>query len=149
MPPTVNHCEGSTLERPLHGPLYISVILCFTCSMTSEHNRNVALDLVLTLLLCGLWNMVVQYHHCQTFNFLLKEEKYNFWRVYLFSFLTCGIYLVYHEYCKANDFAKLSGTPDSSDPVLAIVLSILGLNFVYDAILQSKINDHLTSLSVS
>jgi hypothetical protein len=108
-----------------------------------DHQRNVALDLVLTILLCGLWNAVVQMSHCKTLNYLLKEEKYSFWKMYLFSILTCGIYFIYYEYQKANDFMKLTKSNDSSDPVLAVVLSLFGLNFVYDAILQTKINDYL------
>jgi hypothetical protein len=111
----------------------------------SEHQRNVALDLVLTILLCGLWNLVVQNAHCKTMNYLLKQEKYSFWKMYIFSILTCGIYFIYHEYQKANDFMQLSGSNDNSDPILAVVLSIVGLNFVYDAILQTKINELLAN----
>jgi len=109
----------------------------------SEYQRNVALDLVLTLLLCGLWNMVVQSSHCKAMNYLLKQEKYSFWKMYIFTLLTCGIYFIYHEYRKASDLASLTHSDDSSDVVLAVLLSILGLNFIYDAIFQTKINEVL------
>jgi hypothetical protein len=108
-----------------------------------DYRRNVALDLVLTILLCGLWNAVVQYHHCLTLNALLKKEKYSFWKLVIFTVLTCGVYLIYHEYVKAKDFQEISGKTDDSDPILAVVLGIFGLNFIYDAILQTKINDYL------
>ena len=111
--------------------------------LATQHIRNVALDLVLTILLCGLWNMVVQYYHCKTLNYLLKEEKYNIYKISIFSLLTCGIYFIYNEYLKAADFAKVSGSNDTSDPILALVLSLFGLNFVYDAILQNKMNEFL------
>jgi hypothetical protein len=105
--------------------------------------RNVALDIVLTLLLCGLWNIVVQYGQIETLNQLYREEKYSFWKTYLLSLVTCGIYLIYFEYKKATDFAHFTapGTEDGSDGVIAVVLAIFGLNFVYDAIFQSKLND--------
>ncbi len=105
--------------------------------------RNVALDLVLTLLLCGLWNLVVQYEQIQNLNVIYREERYSFWKTYLFSVLTCGIYLIYFEYKKATDFAAFSkpGTEDGSDGVIAVVLAIFGLSFVYDAVFQSKLNE--------
>ena len=111
---------------------------------TADFTRNVALDIVLTILLCGLWNMVVQYNQCRVMNYLLKEEKYNYWKFYIFTLLTCGIYYFYHEYTKAADFQKITGSNDTSEPILALVLSVLSFGFVYDAILQSKINDHFT-----
>jgi len=108
-----------------------------------DYRRNVTLDLVLTVALCLMWNVVVQYHQCDTFNALLKREKYSFWRFWIFSVLTCGAYLVYHEYQKSKDWQEISGKQDDSDQVLAVVLAIFGLNFIYDAILQTKINEYL------
>ena len=106
----------------------------------AEHIRSIALDLILTVLCCGLWNMVVQYYHCKTLNELLKQEKYVLWKISVFTLLTCGIYYFYFEYMKAEDFQKTTGGNDTSDPILALVMSIFGFGFVYDAILQSKIN---------
>lgn len=113
------------------------------------NKRNVALDIVLTLLLCGLWNIVVQYDQIKTMNLLMKEEKYNIWKIAGFTLLTCGIYFIYFEYLKSVDFAKLStpGKTDDSDPVIAVVLTLFGLNFIYDAILQTKINDYIDQQS--
>jgi hypothetical protein len=113
------------------------------------NKRNVALDIVLTLLLCGLWNLVVQYDQIKTMNILLKEEKYNIWKLGGYSLLTCGIYFIYFEYLKSIDFAKIKNPNkvDDSDPVIAVVLTIFGLNFIYDAILQTKINDYIDEQS--
>ena len=107
--------------------------------------RNVALDLVLTILLCGLWNMVVQYEQINTLNAMYREEKYSFWKMYLFTILTCGLYLIYYEYKKATDFVHFTkpGEEDGSEGLIAVVLTIFGLNFIYDAILQSKINEQI------
>jgi hypothetical protein len=107
--------------------------------------RNIALDIVLTLLLCGLWNMVVQYEQINTLNAMYREEKYSFWKMYLFTILTCGLYLIYFEYKKATDFIQFSkpGEEDGSEGVIAVVLTLFGLNFIYDAILQSKINHQI------
>jgi hypothetical protein len=102
--------------------------------------RNIALDLVLTVLLCGIWNLVVQYKQAASMNYLLKQEKYSFWEMYFFTLLTCGIYFFFYEYKKAKDLCALTGKDSDSDPILAVILSIFGLSIVYDAIAQSKIN---------
>jgi len=109
------------------------------------NKRNVALDIVLTLLLCGLWNLVVQYEQIKTLNILYKEEKYNIWKLSLYTILTCGIYFIYFEYLKSVDFAHFSkpGRTDDSDAVIAVLLSIFGMNWIYDAILQTHINEYI------
>jgi len=102
--------------------------------------RSIALDLILTILLCGLWNLIVQHKQIETLNYLLKEERYSFWKIYLLSLLTCGIYFIFHEYKKAEEITKITGKDSDSDPILAVVLSILGLSIAFDAIAQSKLN---------
>ena len=102
--------------------------------------RSIALDLILTILLCGLWNLIVQHKQIETLNYLLKEERYSFWKVYLLSLLTCGIYFIFHEYKKAEEIATITGKDSDSDPLLAVVLSFFGLSIVFDAIAQSKLN---------
>jgi len=116
-----------------------------TGSVPIELKRNVALDLVLTILLCGLWNLVLQYEQIKTLNIIFKEERYNIWKLSLFTILTCGIYFIYFEYRKSVDFAVVMkpGHTDDSDAVIAVILSIFGFNFIYDAILQGKINEYI------
>jgi hypothetical protein len=102
--------------------------------------RNIALDLILTILLCGLWNLIVQQKQIETLNSLLKTERYSFWKIYIMSLLTCGIYFIYFEYKKAEEISALTGKDSDSDPILAVVLSIFGLSIVFDAIAQGKLN---------
>ena len=102
--------------------------------------RNIPLDLFLTLLTCGIWNLVVQKAQFEYLNRELKEEKYSLLKTMLWSLLTCGIYLLVIEYRKARDWEQISGQPNDTDAILALTLGFLGLTFVYDAILQDKIN---------
>jgi hypothetical protein len=102
--------------------------------------RNIVLDLILTILLCGLWNLAVQSAQVKTMNYLLRTERYSFWKIYILSLLTCGIYFIYFEYKKAEEISALTGKDSDSDPILAVVLSIFGLSIVFDAIAQSKLN---------
>ena len=113
------------------------------------NRRNIALDLILTVLTCGLWNLVVQYDQIQSLNILMKEEKYNIWKISLYIILTCGIYFIYFEYLKSVDFARhrqpqpeLHGA-DDSDAIIAVILTLFGLPWIYDAILQTKINEYI------
>ncbi len=112
----------------------------------NKYTRNVVLDLVLTVMCCGLWNLVVQNSHINALNAHLKEERYAFWKVCLFSLLTCGLYGIYFEYCKAKEIAALTKAEESSEVILAIVLSIIGLHWVYDAIFQDKLNQYFRKI---
>jgi hypothetical protein len=112
-------------------------------TVSPDFRRNVAMDLILTILLCLLWNIVVQYKQLHMLNVLLKTERFVAWKISVFTLLTCGIYFVYYEYQKAEALREITGKPDDSDGILAVVLSIIGLNFIWDAIFQTKINDYL------
>ncbi|NDF14439.1 DUF4234 domain-containing protein [bacterium] len=102
--------------------------------------RNIALDLVLTVFTCMMWNLVVQYGQMNQLNYLLKREKYHFLKFYGLSILTCGIYVFFHEYQKAKDLIELTGSEEDMDTLLALAFTAFGLSIVYDAIAQSKIN---------
>jgi uncharacterized membrane protein YhhN len=108
-----------------------------------DYRRNVALDLVLTVLLCGLWNLIVQYEQCKTINALLKTPRFVYWKVGLLSLVTCGVYFIYYEYQKTLALQELTGKRDDSETVLAVVLSIVGFNWVWDAVYQTKLNEYL------
>lgn len=111
-------------------------------NLEPNYRRNVALDVVLTLLMCGLWNIVVQYEQIKMLNALLKEERFPYWKIGLLVLVTCGIYLIFYEYNKSKALEEITGVHDDSDAVLAIILSILGFSWVWDAIFQSRMNSH-------
>jgi hypothetical protein len=106
----------------------------------SDHVRSIVLDLVLTLLLCGLWNLVVQHRQMRAVNAMLKQDRYHFIPWLFFSLITCGLYHIYHEYRKSSDICHVMGTPDSSEPVISVLLTALGFHVVADAIQQTHIN---------
>lgn len=105
--------------------------------------RNVVLDIVLTVVFCGLWNLLVQFEQIKALNYLLGTEKYTAWKVYLLCIVTCGLYLIYFEYQKAQDVKALRNDTESSDEVLAVILTILGFHWVWDAFTQTKLNELL------
>lgn len=114
--------------------------------MPSEHVRNIAVDIVLTFVLCGLWNIYVQAKQMDAVNAMIKQQKYAFWPWLGLSLITCGIWHIYHEFRMSTDIAQVMGKPkDSNDPVVALVLSIIGLSIVVDAIQQTEINRYYGS----
>lgn len=107
--------------------------------------RNIAVDLVLTLITCGLFNLWVQHKQMLALNLMLNEERYNFWMWLLLSIVTLGLYHIYHEFRKSEDLARIFRQPPTQDGILTVVLVVFVLGWVADAIQQSKINTYFGS----
>jgi len=116
--------------------------------MQSQHVRNIVLDLVFTVLTCGLFNFYVQYKQIQAVNDMLKQERYSFLFWILFCLITCGLYHIYHEYCKSGDVARMLKKDEGSAGLIAVILTFLGLWAVNDAIQQVDINHYYESKSL-
>ena len=108
---------------------------------STEHVRNIALDILLTILTLGLFNLWVQHRQMVAVNAMLGQQKYSFWLWALLSLITCGIYHIYHEYRKSDDLARLLGRQASNDGLVSLLLTIIGLGIISDAIQQSRINE--------
>lgn len=109
---------------------------------SNEHVRSIALDLILTILLCGLFNLYVQYRQMVAVNAMLRQEKYSFLIWFFLTLITCGLYHIYHEYRKSSDIAGVMGDMNSNEPIISIILTCFGLHIIADAIQQSKINQY-------
>lgn len=112
--------------------------------MPQDHIRNIAIDILLTLLTCGLFNLVVQYKQIRAVNYMVREERYSFGMWLLLTLVTCGLYHIYHEYRKSSDIAAVTGRPET-EAVVNLILTIFGLSVVADAIQQSQINGYFGS----
>lgn len=100
------------------------------------------MDLVLTLLTVGLFNIYVQYRQMKAVNVLVKEQRYSFLRWAFFTLITFGLYHVYHEYRMSQDLATRGYRGGLSEPWLAVLLTLTGFHIVLDAIQQSQINSY-------
>ena len=116
--------------------------------VTVVHIRNIVLDIILTLITLGIWNLYVQYKQMVTLNTMMGEEKYNFVAWFFLSLITCGLYHIYHEYRKSGDLVKIVEGTDQNLPLITVVLSLFGLSIVADAIQQSVINAHFGSTTL-
>lgn len=104
-----------------------------------EHIRNIAKDIIFTILTCGIYNLYVQYKQIEALNAMLGQRKYDFLTWFLLTLVTCGLYHIYHEYRLSEDLMKLLKL-ETSEPLLAVVLTTIGFGIVADAIQQSHIN---------
>lgn len=110
--------------------------------MDQRHVRNIAVDIILTILTCFLYSFYVQYKQIDAVNDMLKENKYSFVTWFLFTIITCGLYHIYHEYRKSTDVARVLKKDEGSAGLTAVVLTVFGLSIVCDAIQQSEINNY-------
>jgi hypothetical protein len=125
--------------------------------MTNKNVRTIWLDLFLTLLTCGLWNVRVQYVQMEALNLWLDEKgarlqlhhRYSFLKWGVLCLITLSLWHIYYEWKKSQDVATLSMRERGLDGVLAVVLSILGFSIVVDAIHQTFINQHFSTKEVS
>jgi hypothetical protein len=107
-------------------------------------NRNIALEIVLTLITCGIYGLIWQYRQMTTLNQWLGREEYNFLLWLVLSLLTCGIYAIYNEYKLGQsiiEVQQVQGFPVSSDiAVMSVLFTLFGLGVVSLAIQQDAIN---------
>lgn len=105
-----------------------------------DYIRSIPVDIILTVVLCGLWNIWIQARQMRALNYILGTPKYNFWMWLGLCLITCGLYHIYHEYRMSRDLAFALNTPESQNPVIHLVLSFFGLSLIVDALQQSEIN---------
>lgn len=105
-----------------------------------EHVRSIPLDLIITVLTCGLFNLYVQYRQIKAVNDMIKEEKFSFAAWFVLCFFTCGLYHIYHEFRVSEELARALQDPHSQEPLISLLLTMFGLHIVADAIQQSRIN---------
>ena len=108
----------------------------------SHHIRSIALDILLSLLTCGIYYIYWQYRQMEAINAMLKKPKYSFAAWAILTLITLGLYHIYHEYRKSQDIDQALGRSSSVEPLVVILLTVFGLALVADAIQQSSINSY-------
>ena len=105
---------------------------------------NVAADILLTLVTCGIYDLFWQARQFRVLNAFLGRNQFRFWVWLLLTLITCGIYHIYNEYLMARAITTVQRTlgkaPTENLPLISLGLSIFGLTLVADAIQQSEIN---------
>ena len=105
---------------------------------------NVAIDVLLSIVTCGIYNLFWQARQFRVLNAFLGREQFRFWTWLLLTLVTCGIYHIYNEYLMGRSITTIQrriGKPPADNlSLISLLLSIFGLTVVADAIQQSEIN---------
>jgi len=109
-----------------------------------EGIRNIALDLIFTIITCGIYGLYWQYKQMQALNGWLGRRDFDFLLWLLLSIITCGIFAMYYEYKMAkgiNEIQEQNNLRVAGDlPLICLLLAIFQLVFVSLAIQQLEIN---------
>lgn len=113
-----------------------------------DYVRSVAMDIILTILTCGLWNFWIQARQMGAVNYMIRSEKYHFLPWLGLTIITCGLWHIYHEYRLSRDIAIAMNKPESDIPWVHMALSIFGLSIIADALQQAEINAYFGNTSL-
>ena len=106
--------------------------------------KNIAIDLLLTLLTAGIWNLWVQYRQMKQTNKLLGRGEYSPIWTLIFAILTFGIYFFYHEYKLTAHIYKLTFAEENKQlAILCGIASALGMWFIVDSFQQHMLNSYI------
>ena len=106
-----------------------------------EAERNIVICLILSLITCGIYNLIWQAHQMYVLNTLLKRNEFSFLRWLIFSILTCGIYHIYYQYCMGSSLVEAHRMYDCKSPVnealpiFSLLLTLFGFTVIVDAVL--------------
>jgi hypothetical protein len=106
--------------------------------------KNIVISVILCFITFGIYNLFWQAHQIRVWNKLLGWEKYSFWKWFLLTIITFGLYHIYHEYLMGQDMVfiqrKLGTHVSDHLPLVSVVLAIFATPFVADAIQQYELH---------
>lgn len=110
----------------------------------SQAESNIAIDILLTVLTCGLYGLFWQARIFKTVNSFLDQEKHKFWTWLLLCLLTCGLYNIYAQYELARSINGIQASRNmkvnENLVLLDILFSIIAFHFLSNAFNQAEIN---------
>ena len=104
--------------------------------------HNFLIDILLTLITFGIWNLYVQMRQIHDYNDITGEDM-SVVLVFVLSILTFGLYFVYHEFRLTRELRKLLGKPNFLVELFTGVLAFIGLWFIVDSYQQVLLNEIL------
>lgn len=106
--------------------------------------RDLVLNIILTIVTCGLWGIVWEVQIADDIKLLTGEESLVSGIVLvLLSLVTCGIYFIFWVYNAGNKLELVKagyGLPTESKGLVYVVLSIFGFSIVALALMQNDLN---------
>lgn len=112
--------------------------------MRSVQNRNVAMQIILTLVTCGIYGIVWFILMVDDVNTVSRKEgAMSGVMVLLLSIITCGIYglIWYYQAGQVIDQARSErGELPGSSGILYLILALFGLSICSMALIQNELN---------
>ena len=106
--------------------------------------RDLVLNIILTIVTCGLWGIVWEVRIADDIKLLTGEESLVSGIVLvLLSLVTCGIYFIFWVYNAGNNLELVKagyGLPTENKGLVYVVLSIFGFSIVALALMQNDLN---------
>lgn len=106
--------------------------------------RDLVLNIILTIVTCGIWGIIWEVQIADDIKLLTGEEDLASGVVLvLLSLVTCGIYFIFWVYNAANKLELVKagyGLPTESKGLVYVVLSIFGFSIVALALMQNDLN---------
>ena len=125
----------------------------FSSLEVQPFKSNIAKDIIVTILTCGLYNLFWKYRQMQIPTFIEGEERFSCLKWFIFIILTCGLYNFYHEYLMGCEIVilqeKCGVSRNEGLPAISIILCVIALGIITDAIQQKEINMIIDKISKS
>lgn len=115
----------------------------YNTNMQLIKNRNIAMQVILSILTCGIYGLYWFITMTDESNILSNEKTASGGMAVLLTLVTCGIYSFYWNYKmgqKLNLAGRKYNKSISDNSVLYLVLSLLGLTIVNYCLIQSDLN---------
>ena len=110
----------------------------------SSSRDNVGVNIILTIVTCGIYGWIWKARQMSIVNGLLGRQEFSFLTWFLLSIVTCGIWAIYHEYKMAEAIVEAQTQhqmyPNSNLGLISVLLAICGLTIVSMAIQSSELN---------
>lgn len=125
---------------------------CSKCGHKKEHTiitrtnipkRDIAIQIILSILTCGLYLFYWVITITDDINALNEEKNLSGGATVLLIILTCGLYSIYWAYDMSKKLYNLGlkyNVTIQDNSILCLILSICGFNFINYFILQSDLN---------
>ena len=109
------------------------------------NKKNIAICIILTIVTCGIYGIIWMINMVDALNTASQSQgESSGATVFLLSLVTCGIYSwvwLYKAGEKVNIIKRLNGEfPDSSTPIIYLVLGLCGLGIVSYYLIQDQLN---------
>ena len=115
----------------------------YNTNMPLIKNRNIAMQVILSILTCGIYGLYWFITMTDESNVLSDEKTASGGMAVLLTLVTCGIYSFYWNYKMGQKLyvaGKMYGLDIADNSVLYLILSIFGLGIVSECLIQNDLN---------